>query len=123
LLTIENYFIMQSMNASYWIVALVGAGFLGFAHCHTDELPIVLGFVIIVGTLLGALSPRRFLLSWVITGAPIPIVETLVHYSLIHAPYPASEGLPFVALIAYIPAAIGVGVGVGLRKAIGTAAA
>jgi hypothetical protein len=114
---------MQSMNVAYWIAVLAGTGFLFFAHSHTDEIPVVFGFVIIVGAILGALMPRRAILSWFLTGAPIPIVETLVHYSLIRAPYPASEGLPFVALIAYVPAAIGVAIGAGLRRFIGTAAA
>lgn len=117
----QNDFILQSMKALYWTAALCGAAFLGWAHCHTDEIPVVFGFVIIVGALLGALAPARFILSWAITGAPIPIVETLVHYSLIHAPYPAGEGLPFVALIAYVPAAIGVGLGAGIRRITRTA--
>jgi hypothetical protein len=116
LLAEENYFILQSMNAAYWISALAGAAFLGFAHSHTDELPIVFGFVMIVGALLGAIAPRRFLLSWAITGAPIPIVETLVHYSLISAPYPVTEAKPWLALIAYVPAAVGVAVGAGVRR-------
>jgi len=103
------------MIAVYWIIALAGAAFLGFAHCHTDEIPIVFGFVIIVGAILGALAPRRFLLSWAITGAPVPIVEMLVHYSLLSAPWPKSDN-PWVGLVAYVPAAIGVAVGVGARK-------
>ena len=118
-----GYFILQSMTWLYWITAVCGATFLGWAHCHTDEIPIVLGFVIIVGAVLGAISPRRFALSWAITGAPVPIVETLVHFSLIHAPYPPGEGLPFVALIAYVPAAIGVALGAGARRMIGVSPA
>lgn len=99
----------------YWITALAGAGFVGWAHDHTDELPIVLGFVLILGVILGALWPRRFLLSWAIAGAPVPIVETLVHFRLIGAPYPVSQALPLAALVAYVPAVIGVAAGAGLR--------
>ncbi len=88
---------------------------MGFAHCHTDELPIVLGLVLIMGGVLGALAPRMFPLSWPAAGAPVFVVETLVHFHVLSAPYPASAGIPFVALFALVPAAIGVAVGAGLR--------
>ena len=78
------------MKQLYWPSALCGAAFLGWAHCHTDEIPIVFGLVIIVGALLGVVSPRRAVLSWAVVGAPIPVVEILVHYSLIRAPYHAT---------------------------------
>ena len=112
------------MKTLYWTTAVCGAGFLGWAHCHTDEIPVVLGFVIIVGALLGALAPCKAIVSWLIVGAPIPIVEILVHYSLIHAPYPAAplKDLPLITLVVYVVAAIGVALGAGARKMTGAAA-
>jgi hypothetical protein len=109
------------MNRMYWITAFLGAGFLGWAHCHTDEIPIVFGFVIITGALLGALWPRRAVLSWAFVGAPIPIVELLVHYSLLQAPYAATplKDLPVITLIVLTVAAIGVAIGAAVRKMTG----
>jgi len=103
------------MYRIYWVTALAGALFVGWAHDHTDELPIVLGFVLLLGAGLGALEPRRFALSWAIAGAPVPVVETVVRYGWMNAPWPRSEALPLVALVAYAPAAIGVAVGVATR--------
>jgi hypothetical protein len=74
------------MRMVYWVVAVAGAAFLGWAHDHTDELTVMFAFVLIIGGILGVLAPRRFLVSWVIAGTPIPIVETLLHYGLIGAP-------------------------------------
>lgn len=102
------------MRFAYWIAAVFGSGFLAWAHCHTDEIPIVFAFVIAVGAVLGAIAPRRAVFSWIVAAAPVPLVETLVHYSLLRAPWPASHGFPFEPLIAAVPAGIGVAAGAGL---------
>jgi len=107
----------------YWFAAIAGAVFVGWAHDHTDELPIVLGFVLLLGVALGALEPRRFAVSWAIAGAPMAIVEALVRYGRMRAPWPRSEAQPLAALVAYLPAAIGVAVGVGLRLVLQSARA
>jgi hypothetical protein len=104
------------MKIAYWAVAPAGALFLAWAHTHTDELPIVFGFVLIVGAVLGALAPRLFPISWLIAAAPLPIVETLVRYKALNATWPTSEANPLAALVAAVPAAIGVAVGAGLRR-------
>jgi hypothetical protein len=118
----ENYFTIQSMKTAWWFAAILGPLFLGWAHVHTDEIPVVLGFVLIVSAVLGALEPSRFLVSWAVAGAPLFVAETLVHFGMIGAPYPPSAGLPFVALVAYVPAAIGVAAGAGVRRMTGKAA-
>ncbi len=95
---------------------MAGVCFVGWAHCHTDEIPIVLGFVLILGFALGAAWSGHFLTSWVLAGAPLFPVETMVHFGWISAPYPPSAGLPFVALVAYVPALLGVAAGTGVRR-------
>jgi hypothetical protein len=115
LIFIRKYFTLQSLNTAYWIAAALGAGFVGFAHCHTDEIPVVFGFVIVVGAVLGGIAPRRAVLSWAIVGAPVPIVEMLVRYSLLQAPWPPSAN-PLVGFVAYVPAAIGVAAGAAMAR-------
>jgi hypothetical protein len=106
------------MKIAWWTAAVAGALFLGWAHDHTDEIPIVFGFVLLVGGILGALGPGRFFASWAIASAPVPVVETLVRFHVMTAPWPAGEASPLNALVAAVPALIGVGIGAGLRKAI-----
>ncbi len=99
------------MRIAWWVAAVAGALFLVWAHVHTDEIPIVFGFVLLVGVLLGVLGSGRFLASWVIAGAPVPVVETLVRYHWMTAPWPPGEASPLNALVALAPALIGVAVG------------
>ncbi len=110
------------MKLAYWMAALCSAGFISFAHCHTDELPIVLGSVLILACLLGALSPRHFFATLLLTGTPMFLTETMVHYGLITAPYPPGSGIPFVALVALVPAVLGTAAGAGMRRLTGISA-
>jgi hypothetical protein len=112
------------MKRLYWLASTAAAGFIGWAHCHTDELPIVFGFVVITAALLGAFDAKRFLVNWAIIGAAIPADETLLHFGLIHAPYPPTStgNLPIIALVSYLLALLGLAAGVGLRRLTGSAA-
>src|SRR4030081_1521008 len=103
------------MKIVYCLCLLAAAAFLVWAHTHTDEIPIVLGFVLLTGAILGAAFPQNFPATALVLGAALFIAETLVHFSVLRAPYPASAGLPWVALVAYVPAILGVGLGTGLR--------
>ena len=87
-----------------WFCVLAGAAFIGWTHAHTDEIPVVLGFILILSALLGGVFPRRPWLTGFLMGVPPFIVETLHHFGLIHAPYPPSIGLPWPALFAFVPA-------------------
>jgi hypothetical protein len=85
---------------------------------HTDEIPIVLGFVLIASALLAVVFPRRFIISAAIIGVCLFVAETLVHYSALHAPYSAGTDLPWMALVGYVPAVLGTAFGVGVRRSI-----
>jgi hypothetical protein len=111
-----NYFTLQSMKVAYWVCVLVVAGFIGWTHDHTDEIPVVLGFVLILNTILGVMFPRRALVTGLLTGVPPFIVETLVHFAVIRAPYPAGAGLPWAALLGLIPALGGAFFGAAVRQ-------
>jgi hypothetical protein len=104
------------MKVLYWPCLTLAAGFLVWAHTHTDELPIVLSFVLIASALLAALFPDKYLVTGLVAGASLFVAETLVHFSILRAPYPASAGLPWVALFGYVPAILGAGIGVGVRR-------
>jgi uncharacterized membrane-anchored protein YitT (DUF2179 family) len=104
------------MKSLYWLGLMLATGFLIWAHTHTDELPIVLGFVLIVSALVAAVFPDMVVYTGIITGASLFVAEMLVHFSVLSAPYPASTGLPWVALFGYVPAILGVGIGVGVRR-------
>lgn len=106
------------MKVLYWPCLLAAAAFLIWAHTHTDELPIVLGFVLISSALLAAAFPDKFVLTAAVTGVSLFVAETLVHYSALSAPYPASKALPWVALFGYVPAVLGTAFGVGVHRIV-----
>lgn len=103
------------MKLAYWISVMAAAGFIGWSHDHTDEIPVVLGFVLILSTVVCLVFPKRPWLSGFLLGAPVFLVETLVHFGLIGAPYPASPGLPWPALTAFVPSMGGAFFGSAVR--------
>lgn len=104
------------MRLAYWFCLAAAAFFLIWAHTHTDELPIVLGLVLIASLMLCGCFPQRAILSGAVLGAMLFVAETLVHFSFLSAPYPASAGIPWVALFGYVPAFIGGVAGVGAHR-------
>jgi hypothetical protein len=105
----------------YWPCALLAAGFIAWAHVHTDEIPVIFGFLIILGMLLGAAFRGRFVCSWLLLGAAVPIMELLVHFALVRAPYPASSlsSIAVIAWVAMAPPLIGVALGTWIRSVYG----
>jgi hypothetical protein len=102
-------------NALQWTCVLAGAAFIGWCHAHTDEVPVVLGIILILSTFLSLVFPRWPWLTGFLLGAPVFLVETLVHFSVIHAPYPPSSGLPWAALLGFVPAMGGAFFGSAIR--------
>ena len=58
------------------------------------------------------------LVTALVTDAALFAAETLVHFSVLRAPYLPSQGLPWVALFSYVPPISGTGAGFGLRRVI-----
>jgi len=109
---------IQSMQKSYIPLLVISALFLGWAHTHTDEIPIVLGIILIVSGVIGLLFPRYAVISALVLGPAIFCAETLVHFHVLSAPYPPSPGIPWVALIGFVPAGVGVAAGAVIRRAM-----
>jgi hypothetical protein len=102
-------------SAVQWIAVVAGASFIGWTHAHTDEIPVVLGFALILSAVLGGIFPRRPWLTGFFLGAPVFLVELLVHFSVVRAPYPPSAGIPWAALTALVPAMGGAFFGSAIR--------
>lgn len=102
-------------RVAQWICVLAGAGFVGWSHAHTDEIPVVLGFVLIISAILSGIFPRWPWMTGFLMGAPPFVVETLAHFYLIRVPYGRSAGLPWAALVAFIPAMGGAFFGSAVR--------
>ena len=43
-----GYFTIQSMKRAHWPCVFAAAFFIGWTHAHTDEVPVVLGFVLLL---------------------------------------------------------------------------
>lgn len=103
-------------NITQWACVVISACLIAWAHDHTDEVPVVLGLILILSAILGGVFPRRPWLTGFLMGVSPFIVETLLHYGLIRAPYPASSGLPWAALFAFVPAFGGAFFGSAVRS-------
>ena len=90
--------------------------FLGFSDTHTDEDAILLGFVLIASGVLGLIFPRYFATTGIVLGLVMFVTETLVHYGILHAPWPSAPGIPWAPLVALVPALLGAGAGAGIRR-------
>ena len=104
------------MSKLYWPCLIAAAFFIGWCDTHTDEIPIVLGFVLIICGALGLLWPQYFLLTGIVVGLSVFAAETLVNFGVLRAPYPSKPGLPWPALLALIPAMVGAAAGAGIRR-------
>ena len=102
-------------QTAQWVCILAGAVLIGWTHAHTDEVPVVLGLILLLSAILGGVFPRWPWMTGFFLGVPPFIVETLVHYSVIHAPYSPSVGLPWGATFAFIPAMGGAFFGSAVR--------
>jgi len=102
-------------SAIQWTCVLACAVFAGWSDAHTDEIPVVLGFVLLLSAILGGVFPRQPWITGFLMGAPMFLVETLAHFSVIHVPYTPSLGLPWAALLGFIPAMGGALFGSALR--------
>jgi hypothetical protein len=91
---------------------------LVWVHTHTDEIPFVLGCVVLVAGSLALSFPRLAWLSALATGLSLFIAETLVHFAILPAPYPPSKGLPWPALFGIVPAIMGTSLGYAVRRVI-----
>ena len=91
------------MKRAQWPCVFAAAIIIGWTHSRTDEVPVVLGLVLLLSAILGLVFPSRPWLTGLIIGLPPFFVELLVHFHVIHAPWPASEGLPWPALLGLVP--------------------
>jgi hypothetical protein len=82
-------------QAKRCVRTFVAAAFIGWSHARTDEIPVVLGFILIVSAVVAGVFPQRHWFTRFFIGAPVFLVETFVHFGVIHAPYPPSKGLPW----------------------------
>jgi uncharacterized membrane protein SirB2 len=98
-----------------WFCIIPAAVFVGFTHDHTDEIPVVLGIVLILSAILGLAFPQKPWLTGFLLGIPVFIVETMVHLQWLTAPYPPSAGIPWVALFGLVPAMGGAMFGSAVR--------
>jgi hypothetical protein len=103
------------MKRAHWPVIFAAAIVIGWAHSRTDEVPVVLGLVLLLSAILGLIFPARPWLTGIVLGLPTFLEETLVHFHAVHAPYPASETLPWPALLGLVPALGGALFGSAIR--------
>jgi len=113
-----NDFTIQSMRVLYWPVLLIAAASMVWTHTHTDEIPIVLGILLIVSAVFGASFPKYAVVTWLTLGSAVPLAETLVHFEVLRAPWTANAIWPSAAFVAYVPALLGTAIGYLIRRSV-----
>lgn len=98
-----------------WSLVLAGSIFVGWSHAHTDEIPVVLGIVLILSAVLGCVFPSRPWLTGFLLGIPPFIVELLAHFGMIQVPYRVAAGIPWAALFGLVPGMGGTFFGSAIR--------
>ena len=104
---------MTRFYAPFLVAAILA---IGFVDTHTDEIPLILGILLLLSGALGVAFPRQFLITWLVTGCVLFVTETLVGYGFLHAPWPTRRGVPWPTLVGLLPALVGAGAGAGLRR-------
>ncbi|HXJ40252.1 MAG TPA: hypothetical protein VNH18_13315 [Bryobacteraceae bacterium] len=89
-----------------------------WVHTHTDEIPVVLAILGLLGVGLGSFFPRRFVISGLVLGLAPVSAELLVRFSLVRAPWhPGSlADLPLIGFVCLIPPTLGAAFGWLLRR-------
>jgi hypothetical protein len=100
----------------YIALALLASSFVAWTAVHTDEETFTLAVIFLLALSLGAAFPRYAILTIVLLGLPVCIMETLANYGFVRAPYPVSPGISWAALIALVPAVLGTLAGIGMRN-------
>lgn len=78
---------------------------LGLFYTRTDEIPVILGFTLVLGFILGFAFPKRSLYSWVLLGLMGPLTESLI--PILHIRVPFAAGHPGPAFVLLLPALLG----------------
>lgn len=103
------------MRPAFPASLLAAIAFIAWAHTNTDEVPIVLGIILILSSVLSGFFLHPVLVGF-LTGIPVFIVELLVHFRLMGAHWAPSAGIPWAALVAFVPAYGGAFFGAAVRK-------
>lgn len=104
------------MAMLYWPCLAAAILSIGFTDTHTDETPVILGFLLIVSGVLGIAFPAQFVTTGLTMGIVLFVTETLVGYGVLHAPWPAVPGIHWAPLVGLIPALTGAGAGAAIRR-------
>jgi hypothetical protein len=109
---------MSRGNLGPVLITIVLAVFTGYLNTHTDELLVVIPWVVVATTALGIAQPR---VPWVwalLIGLTVPL-SLIVFYLLgLPVPYPNRPSDITTSFVVLVPAFVGAYVGMGIRRLV-----
>jgi hypothetical protein len=98
------------------VVALVLAVFTGYLNTHTDELMVLVPWIVVATTGLGLAQPRRPWLWALLIGAAVPSAQILFYLLGLRVPYPNNPTDMATSCVVFVPAFVGAYVGAAIRR-------
>ena len=107
---------MSPKNSALVVLALVFALFTAYLNTHTDELLVLVPWVVVATTALGIAQPRWPWLWALLIGLAVPLSLILFYLLGLRVPYPNNPSDIATSFLVIVPAFGGAFVGAGIRR-------
>jgi hypothetical protein len=107
---------MSPKSSALLVVAIVLTLGTGYLNTHTDELMVVVPWVVVVTVALGSVQPRRPWLWAFLIGLAVPLSQVFAGALGLRVPYPNAPNDMLTSCVAIVPAFVGAYVGAGIRR-------
>ena len=107
---------MSPRNSALFAVAIVFALFTGYLNTHTDELLVLVPWVVVATTALGIAQPRWPWLWALLIGLAVPLSLILFYFLGLLVPYPNNPSDIAMSFLVVVPAFVGAYIGSGIRR-------
>ena len=97
-------------------IAIVLALFTGYLNTHTDELLVLVPWMVVATAALGVAQPRQPWLWALLIGIAVPGSLVLFYLLQLRVPYPNNPGDIGTSFVVFVPAFVGAYVGAGVRR-------
>jgi hypothetical protein len=107
---------MSPRNSALYVVAIVFVLFTGYLNTHTDELLVLVPWVVVATTTLGIAQPRWPWRWALLIGLAVPFSLVLFYLLGLRVPYPNNPGDIAMSFLVIVPAFVGAYAGAGVRR-------
>ncbi|HLZ10568.1 MAG TPA: hypothetical protein VKT80_18425 [Chloroflexota bacterium] len=109
---------MSPRNLVIAAAAIVFAIFTGYLNTHTDELLVLIPWVVVATIALGIAQPRWPWVWALLIGLSVPLSLVLFYLLRLPVPYPNNPSDILTSFVVIVPALIGAYIGAGVRRLV-----